>query len=91
MKPMCRARNCASCLRLSLPRFCSSTITCPGGGDIDAADEVQDGRLAGPRRSHEGQEIAFLDLEVDAFEDRDLEVVPVVDLLDVSELNQATI
>ncbi len=43
----------------------------PVGRRVDAADQVQDRRLAGAGRTHEGEEFARLDLQIEPLEDRD--------------------
>ena len=56
---------------------------------VDAGDQVQQRRLARARRAHQRDELPFGDVEVDAHEDRDLDLVPPVDLLDAARCESA--
>ena len=55
---------------------------------VDPGDQVQERRLAGARGPHQRDELALRDVEVEAHQDRDLDLVPAVDLFDVFDPNQ---
>src|SRR5690606_38108955 len=59
-----------------------------GGGRIQAADQVQQGGLARARRAHQGEEIATLDVEVDAVQHLDLLLATDVMLGELPDLDQ---
>jgi hypothetical protein len=53
----------------------------PAGAAVEAPEEVQQGGLARPRRTHEGDEVALLDIQRDAGQRGDEDFVHLV-LLD---------
>ena len=59
-----------------------------GGGAIEAADQVHQGRFAGPGGTHHGGEIAVLDLERDTVEGDDAAGIELVDAGEVAGLDQ---
>ena len=59
------------------------------GRRVQPADEVEQGGLAGPRRTHEGEELALRDVEVDAVQDLDPLASAPVRLRDAPDLDQA--
>src|SRR5690606_34067291 len=68
--------------------LCVADEDLPSGRSVDAGDQVQERRLPGARRAHEGDELPLLDLEGEAVEDgEDLRVARVLldDALDLDE------
>src|SRR5207253_1312118 len=59
----------------------------PGGGLIDSGDEIEQGRLAGPRRAHQSFERAFRNVQVDAVEHGHLLLLPRVHLAQPADLH----
>src|SRR5207245_477069 len=58
------------------------------GRRVDARDEIQERRLSRPRRPHERDVFALGNVEVDAEEGRDLDLVAAIDFFDVVDANQ---
>src|SRR5437867_889605 len=58
------------------------------GRTVDAADQVEERRLAAPRGAHERDEIARGHVQRQAVEHRDLLLVALVDLADIAELDR---
>src|SRR6267142_964015 len=56
--------------------------------DVDAGDQVEQGRLPRAGGPHQGDELPLVDLEVDVLQDGDLEGVPAVDLGDMLDGDQ---
>src|SRR5215469_2983605 len=59
----------------------------PGGRLIEAADEIEECRLAGPGRSHQRDEVGARDIERESVQDLDLLLAALVDLGDVMHLD----
>ena len=57
-------------------------------GHVEAADEVEQRRLARARRAHQGEEVALLDVEVDVVQHLDLLLAALVHLRQVADLDQ---
>jgi hypothetical protein len=55
------------------------------GGRIQAGDEVQQRRLARAGRSHQGEELALIHVQVEVLEHRDDDLIPPVFLVDASQ------
>src|SRR5262249_48923164 len=55
---------------------------------VEAADEIEEGRLARPGGAHERDEAARRDVEVDPVEDRDPLTSTLVDLGDAADLDE---
>src|SRR6185369_2159932 len=55
---------------------------------VEAADDVHEGRLARSRRTHDGDELPYPDVERDAAQRLHLDVAEPVDLPQVAHLNQ---
>lgn len=59
------------------------------GRRVETAQEIEQGGFAGTARSHEGHELALLDVEVEALKDIDCFAAAAVDLIEISDSNQA--
>ena len=76
-------------LRLPQRRDVAAADDDPAAGRrVDAGDQVQERRLARARGPISATYSPSGDVEVDAHQDRDLDLVPAVDLLDVVDANQ---
>ena len=56
---------------------------------VDAGDQVQERRLARAGRPHQRDVLPFRDVEIEAHQDRDLDLIPAVDLLDMLDAKSA--
>src|SRR5690606_14493315 len=59
-----------------------------GGRGVEAAEQVQQGGLAGTRGPHQGEELPGGDLEVEPLQDVDAFAAAVVDLVGVDDTDQ---
>ena len=60
-----------------------SRLTVPAGRRVEQAHQVEERALAAPRGTHDRDEFALLDVDVDAVERRGLDAVGAVDLADL--------
>ena len=58
-------------------------------GNIEAAEEVEQGGLAGAAGAHEGYEIAFVDVEVEALQYLNFFAAAAVGLVQTANLDEA--
>ena len=63
----------------------------PAGRRVQPANQIEQRRLAGPRRSHQRQEIALWDFQVDAFENVDALAASGEVFVDVLDANSSFI
>ena len=75
MKPMCSLRQRAIWRSLERAEIFAEHRDRAAGGPVHRGDQVQQGRFAGARRSHQRDELALVDLDVALFERDDLELV----------------
>src|SRR5262249_5078887 len=57
-------------------------------GPVETADDVHERRLAGPRGTHDGDELARVDVHRHSAQCLDLDVTELVDLAQVARVNQ---
>src|SRR6185369_5719113 len=62
-------------------------LALPAG--VEHAEDRHEGRLAGPRGPHDGDELPLLDLQVDAAQDEGPDVPVLVGLFDIAQTNHA--
>ena len=60
----------------------------PAGRPVEAADEVHEGRLARARRTHDGDEIALVDVERHAVERDDASGIEIVDPSQIARFDE---
>ena len=70
MNPMCSLRQRAICTITQRAQIFTEHRNRAAGGPIHRGDQVQQGRFAGARRTHQGDEFALVDLDVDVFRAR---------------------
>src|SRR6266446_1080822 len=58
-------------------------------GDVKPAEQIEQGGLAGAAGAHEGDEIAFVDVEIEALQDLDFFAAAAVGFVQTADLNQA--
>ena len=88
MKPIVLERQAASSVWLIVAMSRPPTDDPPPRRLVDPGDQVQQRRLAGARGPHQRDVLAVRDVQVEALEDRDLDRVPAVHLLEVLDANQ---
>ena len=83
MKPICLLRMWASCR--------SDSLVVPVGGDVQAAQDIHEGGLAGAGLADDGQEFSPVHGEGDAVQCANLALLPlVVDFKEVFYINEHT-
>ena len=73
---------------LEEPEVATLHLDDAGRRAVEAADEVQDRRLAGAARAHDGEELALVHVEVDAGQRHDPHVPDPVHLVGVAEAHE---
>src|SRR6267154_4446961 len=59
------------------------------GGDVQAAKQIEQRSLAGAAGAHEADEVAFVDVEIEALQDLDFFAAAAVSFVQSADLNQA--
>ena len=86
MKPRVSWRSVVSCLVAQVLGRPSVDEDRARGRPVDAAEHVEDGRLARARGPGDGDEVSLLDAEGDALHRLDFDLAEGIDLADVLEL-----
>ena len=59
-----------------------------GGGDVEAAEEIEQGGFSGAARPHESHEVALIHVQIEALQDLNLLATPPVGLVEAADLDQ---
>src|SRR5260370_5235373 len=57
-------------------------------GDVEAAEQIEQGGLAGAAGAHEGDEIAFVDVEIEALQDLDFFAAAAIGFVQTADLDE---
>ena len=91
MKPICLLRMWASCRSVQLGDVHAVQVVVPIGGDVQAAQDIHEGGLAGAGLADDGHEFSPVDGEGDAVQCANLALLPlVVDFKEVFYINEHT-
>ena len=88
MKPTCRVRQRASSLSDMAEMMLSPTVIVPVARLVEAGDQVQQRRLAGPGRPHEREELGLADVERRSLRTSIVSAAAGERLVQVANLNQ---
>jgi hypothetical protein len=91
MKPIFWLRRRERASSLSPRTSCPSRQKCPSGEGLQQAGDVEEGGLAGTRRTGDGDELAFADMQVERAQRMRFDEFGAVDLGDLAHVEHGDV